>query len=91
MIDMTDVSKLAKKLLQDPEFAMEYSIPNAGELRIIRKMRHLTQLQLAKRIGTKQSSISSLELNDESTTLEFIGKVAHALGYKARLVFTKLY
>lgn len=39
----------------------------------------LTQADLARRIGTKQSAISRLERGDVNPTLGFLKKIAHAL------------
>lgn len=85
-----NLKDFTKALIKDPEFAREYATPDASELRILRKMKRLTQEQVAKRADTKQSAISRLERNDEETTLSFIGRVAYALGYRAKLVFIKL-
>lgn len=85
-----NLKDFTKALIKDTEFAREYATPDASELRILRKMKHLTQEQVARRAGTKQSAISRIERNDEETTLGFVGRIAYALGYKAKLVFVKL-
>ncbi len=79
-----------KKLLKDKEFEKEWCIPDVIELMVLRQIAGLTQKQLAEKVGTKQPSISRLENNSESVTLKFIGKVAYALGYRAKLEFEKL-
>jgi transcriptional regulator with XRE-family HTH domain len=59
---------------------------NATEYKVVReiiKARHelnLTQEQLAKLVGTKQSNISRLESGEYNPTIEFLGKVAQAMG-----------
>ncbi|MCC3145121.1 helix-turn-helix domain-containing protein [Halanaerobium sp. Z-7514] len=47
----------------------------------------LTQKELADRIGTKQSAISRLENDDYNPSVEFLDKVAHALGKKLEIRF----
>jgi len=68
-----------KRLLRNKEFEKEFCIPDAGEILMIRKLRGLTQKQLAKKVGTAQSAISRLENNSDSVTLKFVGKIAYAL------------
>jgi transcriptional regulator with XRE-family HTH domain len=45
-----------------------------------RKTQGITQIELAKRIGTKQSNISRLESENYNPTLEFLNRVARSLG-----------
>ncbi|TDO68926.1 DNA-binding XRE family transcriptional regulator [Halanaerobium saccharolyticum] len=47
----------------------------------------LTQKELADKIGTKQSAISRLENDDYNPSVEFLDKVAHALGKKLEIRF----
>lgn len=42
----------------------------------------ITQAELAKRIGTKQSAISRFESGSENPTVDFLKKIAKALGAK---------
>ena len=42
--------------------------------------KNITQNQLAEMIGTKQSNISRLESGEYNPSLEFLNKVAQALG-----------
>lgn len=82
---MKTYQNLKAKLLQDgairrvyrelgPEFAlMELIIQKRIE-------KGLTQKQVARRVGTKQSAISRLESGASNPTLSFLQKVAQALG-----------
>lgn len=45
----------------------------------------LTQKELAKKIGTKQSAISRFESGAYNPSLSFLGRVASALGAKVRI------
>lgn len=76
----------AKKIINsDPEVVKELEM-NAVEYQIVReiikarKELNLTQEQLAQLVGTKQSNISRLESGEYNPTIEFLSKVAHAMG-----------
>jgi predicted transcriptional regulator len=56
----------------------EYKI--VEEIITARMERNLTQKDLAELIGTKQSNISRLESGNYNPTLEFLNKIAHAVG-----------
>ncbi len=49
----------------------------------------LSQQTLAQRIGTKQSATFRLESGDCNPSVEFLSKVAHALGKEFRFEFHK--
>ena len=48
---------------------------------------NLSQKELAEKIGTKQSAISRLENDGYNPSVEFLDKVAHALGKKLEIRF----
>lgn len=47
--------------------------------------RGLTQRELAKRVGTKQSAIARLESGTYNPSLDFLKKVTHALDARIRI------
>jgi predicted transcriptional regulator len=59
---------------------------NEAEYKIIeeiitaRKQKNLTQKDLAKLIGTRQSNISRFECGNYNPSLEFLNKIANAMG-----------
>ena len=76
----------AKKIINsDPEVVKELK-NNAMEYHIVREImkarteKKLTQQQLAMLIGTKQSNISRLESGEYNPSVEFLNKVANAMG-----------
>lgn len=84
----------AKEIINsDPEVIQELE-NNALEYRLVKeiiKARHelnLTQEQLAKMVGTKQSNISRLESGEYNPTIEFLSKVAHAMGKNLEIRLT---
>lgn len=84
-----DIKKL---LLDDPETREEYeSLEPIYEIRKeliqLRIDKGLSQKDLAELIGTKQSAISRLENANCNPSIEFLSKVAHALGKKLHVSF----
>lgn len=76
-----------KQLLADPETFKEYKklLPRyqlISQMIEKRSKLKLTQLQLAKKIGTKQSAIARLEAGNINPSFSFLEKVAKALGSK---------
>lgn len=73
-----------KELLKDPEFKKEYE-KLEPEYRIIRQIlalrrkKNLTQEQLAKLTGAKQSSIARIESGRHNPSLRILEKIAEAL------------
>jgi ribosome-binding protein aMBF1 (putative translation factor) len=81
-----------RELLSDPDvkkeyerLAPEYAI--ISQLITIRAKKGLTQSDLAKKLGTKQSAIARLESGKCNPTLEFLQKTAKALGQKLTVSF----
>ena len=64
-----------------PEFVLINTLIEA------RKKSGMTQAQLAKKIGTKQSVISRLEIGLANPTLEFLKRLANALNSTLQIRF----
>ncbi len=85
-------NSVKKQWLKDPAFKKEYDklenryavIDKVIEARIKRK---LTQTQLAKKIGTRQSAIARLESGSVNPSLDFMEKIASALGMRLNVEF----
>lgn len=77
--------ELEKELLSDPETKRLYDEMEA-EYQVIsavigkRLKNKMSQKQLADRMGTKQSAISRLESGNSNPSINFLSKVAKALG-----------
>ncbi len=67
---------------QQPEFVVIQAIINA------RTKKGVTQKDLAKRMGTKQSVISRLESGRANPSLAFLKKLADALDSKLEIKFS---
>jgi predicted transcriptional regulator len=74
-----------KKILRNEEARKELK-NNEAEYKIIeeiitaRQEKNLTQKDLAELVGTRQSNISRLESGNYNPTLEFLNKIAKAIG-----------
>lgn len=83
---------LKEKLQTDPEFAKEYKrleLPSMLARQVI-KMRvdkGITQADLAKMVGTQQSSISRLESMTSLPSLTFLQRVAEVLDAQIEIRF----
>ena len=78
-----------KEALKDPEFRAEYDRLQP-EFALIRARieRGLTQGQLAKKVGTKQSVISRLESGRANPSIAFLKRLAQALNSHLEIRFT---
>lgn len=75
----------------DPEFRKvwdesreEYRL--LGEMIAIRRQQHITQGELAKKVGSRQQVISRIEKKEQSPTLKTFCNMLDALGYKLEIV-----
>lgn len=69
---------------QQPEFAVISAIIDA------RVKKGITQEQLAKKLGTKQSAIARLESGRANPSILFLKKLAQALNSNLQIKFTSL-
>ncbi|RJG45422.1 MULTISPECIES: helix-turn-helix transcriptional regulator [unclassified Mesorhizobium] len=87
---MTKISELKKRWMEDPAFRKEYDEADA-EYAIIealiraRNDAHLSQAELAEKIGTTQSAVARLEGGGVSPTLSTLQRYAAATGTRLRL------
>lgn len=87
---MTKLAEVKRKLIADPQFTAEYEKADA-EFAVIealvnaRSRANLTQLELARRLGTTQSAIARLEGGRVSPSLSTLRRYAEATGAKLRI------
>ncbi len=84
-------SEVKKKLMSDPKVEEAYKelAPTYEMIKQIinaRMEQNLTQADLAKRMGTKQSNISRLESGNYNPSLNFLQKMALSLGKDLHIV-----
>lgn len=87
---MKNYTQVKKFLLKDAVIKREYDElrPEFAIIALLIKMRlrkHLSQRELAERVGTKQSAISRLESGTYNPSLSFLYKVADALDARVRV------
>jgi DNA-binding XRE family transcriptional regulator len=91
---MSNWKDLEKELLTDPDTKKEFDklapryalISQLIEARIKNKM---TQLDVAVKLGTKQSAIARFESGSVNPSLEFLQRVAEVMGYKLSVTLSK--
>ena len=81
-----------KQILQSPEVKAEYDklkilYDIKREIIKLRLDQGLSQKELADKVGTKQSAISRLESGEYNPSVEFLSKVANALGKELEVKF----
>ncbi|WP_123054661.1 helix-turn-helix transcriptional regulator [Clostridium sp. JN-1] len=91
---MSDLNKFFEKQMQDEEFRKEYNemTPKYEIIKEIiqeRNVQNLTQKQFADKVGIKQSNISRLESGNYNPSIEFLQKIAKALGKELHIEFRK--
>lgn len=84
---MDNWQKIKKEILVDKEtkkkydsLEVEYQI--LGDVVRLRNQKKITQKELAAKIGTTQSALSRFEMGEVNPSLDFLKKVAGALGTK---------
>ena len=84
---MENWETVKKELLKDKEVAREYErlkprYALISQLIGARVKKGLTQAQLAKKMGTKQSAIARIEGGNSNPSIAFLEKLTQALGSK---------
>ena len=82
--NVSNYEEFKRELLSNPEVSKEYEAlrPQFDVIRqyiALRAKRNISQAELAKRIGSKQTAISRLERGYPNTTLGTWQKIAEAL------------
>jgi len=84
---MKDFQTFKKEALRNPKLRREYEklahrYAVISELIAARIKKGITQKELAKQMGTTQSSIARLEGGNINPSLGFLEKIASIMGYK---------
>lgn len=87
---MKSWKSLKKELLKDKDVALEYEklkpkYSLISQIIEARLEKGITQNELAKKVGTKQSAIARLEGGNSNPSLSFLEKIALALGYQLKI------
>ena len=87
-----DVNIYFNEQMKDPEFRREYEKVQTefAPIRAIldaRMKKGMTQVQIAKKMGTTQSAIARVEAGNTNPTIAFMQKLADALGLRLSIRF----
>ena len=87
-----DFQLYLKKQLKNPEFKEHYNqygkqLEIAYQILHLRKKRGISQAQLAKKIGTKQSNIARMESGQQNFSVDILEKIAKALNLHLEIAF----
>ena len=88
-----DFDRYLKERLKDPVFKKHYDyygkqLEIAYQILRLRKKKKISQLELAKRIGTKQSNIARIEAGQQNFSIETLEKIADALDSRLKVSFS---
>jgi len=89
-----DFQEYLAEQLKDPEFKRYYDeygrqLEIAYQILQLRKKKKMSQAELAKKIGTKQSNVARMETGRQNFTIEMLQKIASVFGCNLRVEFTK--
>jgi len=89
-----DFQEYLKDQLKNPEIKKHYDeyekqLEIAYKILQLRKKKKLSQAELAKRIGTKQSNIARMESGQQNFTTDTLQKIADVFGYNLKVDFVK--
>ena len=89
-----DFQKHLAKKLEDPKFRKyydEYSkqLEIAYQILKLRKQEKMSQAELAKRIGTRQSNIARMETGQQNFTTDTLQKIASVFKRELKIEFVK--
>ena len=81
-----------RKQLKDPEFKKHYDeygkqLEIAYQVLQLRKKKNISQSQLAKKIGTKQSNVARMESGQQNFSTDTLEKIADALNCRLNINF----
>ena len=91
---MRNWKDLKTELLQDKAVKEEYErltprYEAISKLISARIQKGITQKELARKVGTKQSAIARFEAGNVNPSLEFLERVANVMGYKLTIGLSK--
>ena len=89
-----DFQEYLAKQLKDPEFKKYYDeygrqLEIAYQILQLRKRKKMSQAELAKKIGTKQSNVARMETGQQNFTIEMLQKIASVFGCNLKVEFKK--
>lgn len=92
--EVVDFQEYLVEQLKNPEIKKHYDeygkqIEIAYQILQLRKQKRMSQAELAKKIGTKQSNIARMEAGQQNFTTDTLQKVAAAFRRNLKIEFAK--
>ena len=89
-----DFQKYLAKKLKNPIFRKYYNeygkqLEIAYQILQLRKQKRMSQAELAKKLGTKQSDVARMEAGQQNFTTDTLQKIASACDRKLKVEFMK--
>ena len=89
-----DFQEYLREQSKDPKFKKHYNeygkqLEIAYQILKLRKQKGLSQAELAKKIGTKQSNIARMETGQQNFTTDTLQKIADAFKCNLKIEFIK--
>lgn len=89
---MTNFEEYLEKKLKDPVFKREYEkecqrVRLAYEIMQLRKKKKMSQVELAKKIGTTQSVVARMEAGKQNLSVDTLSKIASAFNCEVKIAF----
>ncbi|MEA2113583.1 MAG: helix-turn-helix transcriptional regulator [Patescibacteria group bacterium] len=89
-----DFQEYLAEELKNPKFKRHYDecgkqLEIAYQILQLRKKEKMSQAELAKKIGTKQSNVARMETGRQNFTTETLRRIASALGRELKVDFVK--
>jgi len=89
-----DFQDYLKEQLKNTEFKRHYEeygkqLEIAYQILQLRKKKKISQSELAKKIGTKQSNVARMESGQQNFTTDTLQKIASAFGRNLKIDFVK--
>ena len=81
--------KMKSKSFQDAYQEEKHRLEIAYAIAQLRKKQHISQQELAKRIGTTQSAVARMEAGQQNFTTDTLQKVAAAFKRDMKIAFVK--
>lgn len=87
---MKTFEQFLEESLKDPKVRKEYDrlgprFKVISDLIALRIKRGMTQADIARKLGTKQSAIARIESGDENMTIDSIQRISEILGAKVKI------
>ncbi|MBU2544959.1 helix-turn-helix domain-containing protein [Patescibacteria group bacterium] len=93
-IEFIDFGEYLEERLKNPKFKEYYDeygkqFEIAYQILQLRKKRRMSQAQLAKKIGAKQSNVARIEAGQQNLTTDTLQKIATAFNLDLKIEFVK--